>query len=63
MQYPFGVDNTFKAIQHVVVPYELPAGGREVPRIGPHLGLEGQRHVIGVTKIEVTREIHILKDL
>ena len=63
MQYPLWVNHALKSINHVIIPDKLSAGWWEGTRIGPHLCLQWQCHVVGVAKIEVTREIHILEDL
>lgn len=63
MQDPLRVDEAFKSIEHVIIPYELSARRGAGTRIGSHLGLKGEGGVVRVAKVEVAGEIHILKDL
>ena len=61
MQHPLGMNHTLKAKQHVVIPDELAARGREGAGIGAHLALEGESEVVRVAKVEVAGQVDILK--
>ena len=49
VQDPLGVDEPLELSQEVLVPGELATGGRGGAWVVPHLTLQGQRHVVGIT--------------